>query len=108
MQIDKLIKYFKSNKVKITKLNHSIDKSVQRATQYEGYIVLHENDGFDIMLKKPCGDHQYILEADPNLIQAEQNRYENQKKEIMLEHMINNQKSSGNRIPSFMLDKTYD
>ena len=28
-----------------------------KATQYEGYIVLHENDGFDIMLKKPCVDH---------------------------------------------------
>ena len=37
-EIDRIMSFFKENKVIITKLNHSLDKSVQRFTQFDGYI----------------------------------------------------------------------
>lgn len=77
MQLDEIIKFFKSNKVKITKLNHSLDKSTQRATQYDGFLVLTDDDTFEIILKKPCQNNHYILEADPKVIEVEQKKYEN-------------------------------
>ena len=72
MGIDKIISFFKTNKVKITKLNHSLDQSTQNATQYDGYLALQNEDEFVIFLKKPKGENQYILEADPHLIKDQQ------------------------------------
>ncbi len=69
--MDKIISFFKTNKVKVTKLNHSLDQSTQNDTQYDGYIELQDEDEFRIFLKKPKGANQYILEADPNLIKDE-------------------------------------
>lgn len=71
MEIDEIIKFFRTNKVKITKLNHSLDRSTQRLTQYDGFMVLKENDTLEITLKKPCQNYEYILEADPKLIEME-------------------------------------
>ena len=60
----------------MTKLNHSLDQSTQNATQYDGYLELQQDeDEFKIFLKKPNGNDQYILEADPNIIKNEQENY---------------------------------
>lgn len=53
-EIENIHKFFKENKVTITKLNHSLDESVQRFTQFDGYIQLKDDDELVIMLKKPA------------------------------------------------------
>lgn len=65
--MDRIISFFKSNKVTITKLNHSLDSSVQQFTQFDGFIQLDEDndDELVITLKKPSNKKEYILEADP-------------------------------------------
>ena len=52
-EIDRITSFFKNNKVIITKLNHSLDKSVQQFTQFDGYIQMQDDDELIIMLKKP-------------------------------------------------------
>ena len=52
-EIERITSFFRNNKVIITKLNHSLDKSVQQFTQFDGYIQMQDNDDLIIMLKKP-------------------------------------------------------
>lgn len=40
-------------------MNHSLDKSVQMFTQFDGYIQLKDDDELVIMLKKPSNKRQH-------------------------------------------------
>ena len=63
--------------------------------------MMNEN-GFDIMLKKPNNNHKYILEADPTIIEQEKQHYQDNKRELMVNHFLSNKQRRGIRIPSFM------
>lgn len=67
--MEEIISFFKTHKVKITKMNHSLDSATQKSTQYLGYLQLQNDNTFDIILKKPSNNYKYILEADPYIIQ---------------------------------------
>lgn len=75
MEMDEITKFFKTNKVKIIKLNHSLDQSTQKATRYDGYLHLLEDETFEIVIKKPSKNFKYILEADPLLIEQEKRKF---------------------------------
>ena len=47
----------------------------------------------------------YILEADPSIIEQEQQKYEDEKKAKMVEHLMSNKQNRGIRIPTFLLPK---
>lgn len=65
-EINRIRKFFAKNKVKIVKFNHSFDSSVQRFTQFDGYITIDPVSKFiDFTNKKPNSNPTYILEADP-------------------------------------------
>ena len=49
--------------------------------------MMNEN-GFDIMLKKPNNNHKYILEADPTIIEQEKQHYKDNKRELMVNHFL--------------------
>lgn len=49
-------------------MNHSLDSSTQRFTEYDGFIQITNNNYLTITLKKPQDNHKYILEADPKII----------------------------------------
>lgn len=74
-QISEIIDFFAQNKSKITKFNHCVE-SATKVTQSDGFIQLTVDDELKIILKKPNKSHnRYILEADPKVIEMEQNRY---------------------------------
>ena len=102
MQMEEILNFFKSHKIKMTKLNHSLDSSTQRFTQYQGYLHMMNENGFDIMLKKPINNNKYILEADPTIIEQEKQQFQDNKRELMVNHFLKNKQRRGIRIPSFM------
>ena len=90
-QINDIQSFFLSNKCKVTKYNHCIDLSNQKETQLEGYIQLNADDEMMIMLKKSNERaREYILEADPRLIQIQLEKYQKNKQEAMFEYLIQN------------------
>ena len=90
MQMEEIVNFFKTHKVKMTKFNNSLDASTQRLTQYQGYLYMMNGNGFDIMLKKPNDNNKYILEADPTIIELEKQQYKDKKKELMFDHLLKN------------------
>ena len=71
--------------------NHCIDLSNQKETQLEGYIQLNADEELMIMLKKSNERaREYILEADPRLIQIQLEKYQKNKQEAMFEYLIQN------------------
>ena len=68
-EINRIKKFFADNKVKIVKFNHSLDDSVQRFTQFDGFMQIDsETNYIKFTIKKPNNNPQYILEADPSEI----------------------------------------
>lgn len=75
-EINRIRKFFAKNKVKIVKFNHSFDSSVQRFTQFDGYITIDPVSKFiDFTNKKPNSNPTYILEADPQEVERQQIKY---------------------------------
>ena len=71
-QIDQIREFFSDNKIKIIKLNHSVDPHIQRFTQFQGYMRLKASSNFlEIVNKKPNDQPLYILSADPKEIEQE-------------------------------------
>lgn len=85
-------------------MNHSLDSSTQRFTEYDGFIQLTNGDYLTITLKKPQDNSKYILEADPKVIEYEKKKYEDDKREKMVDHMMSSKKQRTSRIPPALLN----
>ena len=69
-QIDEIRQFFSDNKIKIIKLNHSVDPHIQRFTQFQGFLQFTDDSTFlEIVNKKPNDQPLYILSADPKEIE---------------------------------------
>ena len=65
-EIEDIRDFFSQNKVKMTKLNHSLDLSTQRFTQFQSYMQLSANNEFiEIVNKKPVEQEMKLISIDP-------------------------------------------
>ena len=69
-EIDKIKSFFRQNKVKVIKMNHTLKN--QGGIQYEGFLQLTEDNQLKITNKKP--NAKYLLSSTKKELEAEKER----------------------------------